>query len=431
MSAGRRWVVALTCLPPVALAVAVYAWGVDLPYWDQWALVPYLDAIAHGHWPLGDLWRQHNEHRLYFPQLLMLALAQLSSWNIRWELAMNVVLATGIFLALVALLRQTADGDGRPWWTWPLLSLMVFSPSQWENWVWGWQLQIFLCVLAVASGLALLARDADRPRRWLPAALCGVVASYSFANGLLFWFLALPLVALPPRRRAWRLLAWSALAAITFGVYFHGFGFLPHDALDWTSPRTWKLFGGYVALYLGAPLYAFRHPLALYGGFVTLVAATCWLAWACRHSWNDATRRSRFLPWLLLASWAATSAVLTATGRLHLGLGQALTSRYVTISGLFWVALLGAWTVARPWFTDTARSRERAVVLALAAALLVNAVHGARFLRAQHGERAPIREALRGGEAKIGLVHLYPDPDVARERLLTLQRLEMSLYRRD
>jgi hypothetical protein len=71
---------------------------VDVPFWDQWELVPRLDRLDSGTLTFRDLWGQHNEHRPMFPILLMLVMARLSDWDTGWEIAANIVFGTAIFL---------------------------------------------------------------------------------------------------------------------------------------------------------------------------------------------------------------------------------------------------------------------------------------------------------------------------------------------
>jgi hypothetical protein len=62
--------------------------------------VPLLDKMYRGELAFPDLWAQHNEHRLLFPKIIMLVLARSTGWDIRYELALNLLLAIGIFAIL-------------------------------------------------------------------------------------------------------------------------------------------------------------------------------------------------------------------------------------------------------------------------------------------------------------------------------------------
>lgn len=403
-------------LPPAVILLAILAWGVDLPYSDQWALVPQLEARDAGELRWIDLWQPHNEHRLFLPRLLMVELAQITGWNIVGELVVNWLLACGILAALLHMVRETLPT--RPWWLAPLLSCVVFNPSQWENWSWGWQIQIFLCVSAVVTGIALLVR-AEVPWRFAAAVCCGWVATLSFANGLLFWPLALPLVAHPREHRWPRVGLWLVSTVLCFGAYFRGLG----GGGDLPSVPA---LAGYAATYLGAFFINRWTAVAAILGWVALGMLVP-LATRLRHTVVE--RYGATMPWLVLAAFGLASAGLTALGRAQFGVDQALSSRYITISQLFWIGCLGILWVAE-WKIPR-RITVPSVGLALVL-LTLGAAHSAWTWRASSHIRADLRADLLRSIYTVDdtrLVHLWPDPVVVRDHLGRLEHLEMSLYR--
>ena len=424
-SSPRLRIFLLTLLPASITAVLVYGTGVDVPYWDQWVLVQHLQQIAEGTWPWTELWRPHNEHRLFFPQLIMLSLAELTRWDIRVELVLNGLLAFGILASTAWLIRQTLGSRG--FWLLPLVSLLIFNPSQWENWLWGWQIQIFLNVFMVVLGTALLI-EAQRPGRLIAAMVCGVIATFSFANGLLFWILALPAVARGPGRRR-RLPIWIGVSSAVFAIFFFGYEPSQNPPFWQQGPaRTLKLLGGYLSIYLSTPVLGFHGHLALYGGFALLVASALILG-------RDLLREpvewllGKRLPWLQLAGYAIGSATLTAVGRLHLSLGQALTSRYITISSLFWLAFLGLFALRESGPPRSAAGR-RTLVAMLVTLLVIHGTYGAIRMEATGRERAEARRALlKDPTNPAALSVLYPDPQLAGTWALTLERLRLGPYR--
>ena len=414
---AARLLLLAAAVPPAALALLVYFWGVDLPYWDQWALVPLLEKDAAGNLGLGDLWRPHNEHRLFFPRLAMIAMARLSGWNIRWELAANVLLAAATFAVAIRMYRRHDPRRALPLSM--FASLLIFNPSQWENWSWGWGMQIFLNTAAVLAGLGLLAYGRRGTAQLAAAAALGLVATFSFATGLFFWLVAYPLVLLDRQGRRARAVIWTAVTLAVWGLYFYRFDAAAGSPLD-LDLETLKLYGGYVSLYVGAPIFFFNGYLALYGGFLALVAfAACGLLVLRRAVWRPA------LPWICVSLYAIASALLTGAGRLDFGLLQALSSRYVTISSLFWLGFAGL-LVTLPW-----RAPRWAPGLALAMAVLclvLSARHGALGFRAQWQLKRELREALRAGEPADFTV-LMPKPRLLQQRLEVLRRLRLSVFR--
>ena len=146
-------------LPLFFLLLVVVRFAVGVPFLDHWELVPVLEKSYAGTLSFADVWAQHNEHRILFPRLIMLALARVSDWNTHLELEVNIVLGLGILVVYALQVKSTARELRHPDLTWaiPLASLVVFSVTQYENWLWGWELQFFLNLFCVVAGVLVLA----------------------------------------------------------------------------------------------------------------------------------------------------------------------------------------------------------------------------------------------------------------------------------
>jgi hypothetical protein len=421
------WLLALA--PPLCLAGLVATHGVDVPFWDQWEFVGLLDRAHQGFPTLADLAVQHNEHRPFFPRLLMLALALPSGWNIRLELGLNLVLAALLFAVWVRLAAATARRAGLepcPWLV-PALSLAVFSLAQSENWTWGWQIQIFLNVLAVVLGFALLGGPPLAPARLAAAIACGVVASFSFSNGLLYWPIGLAVLAATAPgqrpeglRRATALVLWTAAGALVFLGYFHGYQKpAAHPLLSLALREPGDLIA-YIALYLGTPLLNFRAAWALGLGLAGIALFALGLARLVAA--RDTTRAAALLPLVGLASYSLASAAVTGIGRLGLGATQAMSSRYVTIALPFWLALLVILRATLP--RPAAAGLTTVIVLFLG----LTSIKSNGAFQSQRDRLLPAVTALRAGS--------HADPAIARlysadihPQLAILRRRHLSLFR--
>ena len=174
MNSIRRNISWLSAIVPLAFLLVVMAkLCVPVPFLDAWDLVPLLQKMDAGNLALSDLWTLHNEHRLFFPQIVMLGLARLTNWDIRFELATSVLLAVGIFLLMSRQVMITARGLQMQalFWAIPLIAIVVFSIAQYQSWLWGWQLQIFLSVFGVVGGIFLLANPPFTWTRFIGAAV--------------------------------------------------------------------------------------------------------------------------------------------------------------------------------------------------------------------------------------------------------------------
>jgi hypothetical protein len=336
-------------LLPLAWVIFVVArYAVPVPFMDQWEFVPFLGKYYGGELTLADVWAQHNEHRIFFPRLIMLGLARLTHWNIAWEFAVSIILAIGIFAVVAWQIRRTASelGTDRLKWAIPVASLVIFSVCQFENWLWGWQLQMLLEMLAVWGAVVLLSRPSFRWSAFAAAAALGIVASYSFANGVLVWPLgtALLLAVKAGRKdRAAALASWLLLGALTLWWYFQDYQKPPqHPSLRifFQHPRDSAC---YILTYLGNVCAQYGNggivPDDVYAIIFGLAgpAILAWAIWTIlRHRIADA--RTLF-PYLAMAAYPCGCALLTAVGRSGFGSHQAMISRYCTMTAPLWIAL--------------------------------------------------------------------------------------------
>jgi hypothetical protein len=446
---GRSVGVALATVLPLALAIAplaVAVWAaarytVDLPWMDEWELVPLVERSYEGTLSLRDLWMAHNEHRFLFPRLILLALVRLTRWNVYYEVAANVVLACAVAALLVRQARLTARPFAR-WgasWLVPAVSVLVFSLAQWENWIWGWQVAIWLNVLAVVGGVILLTQERSFGWRLGLAVLCGIVAQYSFANGIGYWVVGLFALAVRPlgsaRAKGAAMAVWVVAAVAATGSYLYGYQvpeYQPPVAVFLQEPAE---FARYILIYLGRPLGA---PHAAMMGLLGLLCLGAAGAGVVRLRVMPARELT---PYLCLSLYAILSAAVTGVGRLGFGALQALAPRYVTIANLLWASnaallyFLGAGLLGRrgegaqPRYRWAAAGSAWLALLIMLLASIQSSAQGLPAMAATSARLAAARAEVQSAKNPELLRVLYPDLDLLRKRIKVLQQLHLSLFR--
>jgi len=140
-------------------------------------------------------------------------------------------------------------------WALPACSLVAFSVSQYENFLWGWQLGLLLGLLASLGAILLLA---NRPVGWwkfAAAIALGVVATYSFANGVLVWVIGLGLLFVIPTEainKRMALATWNFAATLCVGLYLWGYQKPEHHPQLTSIFNRSVLFISYVLKYIGS-----------------------------------------------------------------------------------------------------------------------------------------------------------------------------------
>src|SRR3989344_476679 len=96
----------LTALPIIYLIYIAAKYSVDIPSYDEWFFVPLFEKMFSGTLTLQDLWAQTNEHRLVVTKLLMLMFVKFTGWNLKYEIALSVILGIGILTAFIYFLKR-------------------------------------------------------------------------------------------------------------------------------------------------------------------------------------------------------------------------------------------------------------------------------------------------------------------------------------
>lgn len=437
--------VALAAIPPALIVALVATQGVNVPWFDQWDFVPALLRGFEGRLSFSDLWANHNEHRLVLPKLVMLVLARLTDWDVRYEMFAGVATTLATLVVLGALIRLTVPSRAAGAWLLLLASAMLFSTGQFENWLWGWQLQVFMNVLAAC--VMVLALTMDERRRWaLPlAVLAALAGTLSFASGLALVAL-LPIgVWLDPRRGRARLVTGAALALIAVVVtlvYLAGLQRFDHQPDPVRSLAAPGRVVHYLLVYLGAPLGVLARAYMPGGGLSAaastepagLAVAALSLAWgvaglaiviggACWFVRRPAMRAA-LLPWLLLAGYVTIAGTMAALGRSSVGVVQAMSSRYTTVTSMFWVSVAVLAALAMLHVVAHAhRVARRAAVSAAAVALVALTV--SYVASAVYADPVITRRQHTLRYARECLTAFTVAPDGCLGVLLQLYRLDM------
>ena len=435
---------ALTLLPFLCLIFLVYTYRVDVPAWDQWNLVPLMDKFYQGTLTFQDLWSQHGEHRIFFPRIVMLLLARFSGWNTTYELAFSILLAMVIFFVLVYQIRITERLlQIRLNWLIPVLSIMVFSLNQVQNWLWGFQLTEFMSVLAVLAGFILL----QAPDDWVKysaAILLGVIASYSFGNGLLYWFIGLfiLLVLTFDNRRLMisRVAIWVVAAGLTILWYTYDYHTPNLSLLAFEKPLE---FIEYVLVFLGMPVTITSFDCAVGGlnceqvTFAAIVASLSGLISFGYVTWSLRRRveRKTLTPYMAMTLYAILSALEIGFARISFFRTQAMSSRYVTISSFFWIALivlLLVWAQTTEMSNNRRRRAGYGLVILMVGLVTLNSIQWSKSFPMHYEYYAPLRTGLSSPKNDDVLHVLYPwapSLDWMKTQREVLEKYHLSVFR--
>ena len=209
-------------IPAVSYLWMIHAYGVNVIYLDQWNDVILIGHAYSGTLHFSSLWSQHYENRIFFPNLIVLALAYSTHFNVVTEEYLSAFMLFGVTV-LVICAHKRRSPERRWIWYCPVAFLLL-SLAQATNTLWGFQMAWYLVLFMTALALFLLDQEPPSWPIFGCAIAAAVIASFSSLQGLLVWPAGLLLIYL--RRRPRHLaVAWIGSAVLTGVIYFVGFNF--------------------------------------------------------------------------------------------------------------------------------------------------------------------------------------------------------------
>jgi hypothetical protein len=329
--------------------------------WDRW--VSYVTRSSTAGW----LFAQHYDHRIAVPKLLFLV-DELAFHARGWFL----VVCSLVFQSLTVAMMWRLAGWGYPQTRSErvvqasILVCWMFSAQQWINFVMPFQVQFELVYTAAAGTLFCVWKSAVQNWKasWMIAGiLLGAIATFSMANGILIFPVAILAGAWLGMPRRWMVVVTAGALGIVV-AYFATWHGSPHPT-DLTNALIFGL------TLIGSP--ATRVPRVLDKewsriAFIMLPAAILGIGlivaflqlWRRRDRYNQAFGVLVFYG-LFLAGTAAS----IAYGRSNGPATEAFEPRYLTPAYLFWgCMLLIGWPLLR-------RMTQPALYAALCALTLI------------------------------------------------------------
>jgi hypothetical protein len=424
ISPRYRWICLLVAAAPALLPLwMILHDGVDTHFWDEWD--PDWAGMyirAHNHQlQLSEIFKQHNEHRMVVSRLISLTLNHFDQWNNIHLLIVGWIAVCITSLGLLALCRQTAREMSIARWF--LCNLLLFSPVQVQNWLWGAGPPYFLAPMFVILAFVIIGSNCRDWVKILASMLLGTAAIYSNGNGAL----CLPLCGLllfwrgswkEMKSRLWILGLMILATGIVAGSYLYhykqpqfngdsGYGGTPGEMGAYFLAFMGSPFGGAASMSRPAAIAQICGTIFL---FLYFVSITYFLF---ASIWRDEELCRRALPWIAVGAFSILSALLATHARSKYGPDQALETRYTTGSLYLPISLINL----LPLISANLRKRWawsvefalRAPAFAAAALITLQLL----CLPAALDDSAQWRASQRAVKADLMLINILPhDPDL-------------------
>lgn len=237
-----KWLLIL--LPTCVLIYLISLYGINTLYIDDFKpLFDLIDIKTSGHVDLSLLIKPVNEHRIFFPKLLIFAISSFTHYNTK---AMMIGSAVLICLSYLIIARITAQKKFTQFNFYDclytcILGFCLTSVVQYENLFWGFQIAWFLIEFCVVAGLAFITlylRN-NQTKYLIYAVVSGFIASFSSLHGLAVWpcyILTAIIYQLSDKKFDKKLCLYLICGTfVTYCLYFHGYSENAHSLMKMTS----------------------------------------------------------------------------------------------------------------------------------------------------------------------------------------------------
>jgi hypothetical protein len=400
--------------PALLLAVLLPQYWVDVPQYDEWDSVMLFEHLSQGSLTVGLLFKQVNEYRQFFPNVMFVALGKFTHWDLRYEMILVFIAACLIALNVKRLAARTSRATEIQFAVLIFAAhLVIFSLTQYENWWQAQQLVYYMPILCVTSCVVIAFTKFRTPAKFAICAVLSFVSMFSSANGVVCWIVVLPLLMLlewPRRRRLvlWLSSGWIVAAGLCLALYLYDY----HKPWWTPSPSTglhypWRAFIYFLG-FVGGPLGLERVKLSIAAGAVMSIGFVAACLYLVKRRDRDLIERAS--GWLVIAGYSLVTAVMTTVGRVGLATGPSQVPRYLGFSVYLLLALIFlAYIIGQDMQKRSGRTYRLRPHPLFCATILILLIYQPFMLALSYRQMDAWQTRLLQAKASVLLINQLPD----------------------
>ena len=426
-------------------ATYVIVFHFKAPYFDQWDFVRLFGKLDAGTLGVGDIFNMHGAHWHASAYAVLLPLAALTNMNHLYEGLASLAFAFTGYTGLAVIVMRVSKEYSIEWASPVLLAVAAaiwFSLDQSLNWLWGWQVAVFINTAGAVWCIALLSSAHLTVLKLVMALIAFSAAILAFATaytllpiGFILLFLNYRRSEGAARRAAAIYLGVWALATICVLMAYFQYHHAGDAAAGGRSGVGWLLsYLAFLVNYIASPITRFATGLALpvvmTGGYL--------LYWAARRSGFSLARlinQPGTLALFALMIYGLSAGVLIGIGRVgEYGAVQGFSSRYISFGNFFWIGafIFVLSIMAQKKMLVKRISTPGAVIGVLLALMIGNSISGGNKYIQQAPKRANAIETLllaRPGVDRDALLVFSNSTQQLDDDIAFLERRQLSLFR--
>lgn len=335
------------------LIVTVY--GVNIISWDEWSIIDLIYDFKLNGFSFLKLFSQHNEHRIFFPKIILLISGILSNYNVKLQMYISqvgIIIVYSIYIRYIKKIDEEGErvkGNKKySEFNWINMFIIVigfscFSAIQYENFLWGFQVGFLLVLFSGVVSLYYFYKGINYNRKiyFVISCIMGIVSSFSSLQGLLVWIVILIIlglltftkVNLNNKNDKFGILILFISALLSWIFYFIGYNKVAGHP-DILSSGIIE-FVKYFLVSIGSIGAFSNKTFALSLGLLILILSLILFIYIL---FKNRIKESIFPLALLLFGYAVLFTI--SIGRSGFGISQALSSRYTSFGILIFIGLI-------------------------------------------------------------------------------------------
>ncbi len=348
----------LTIIPAFLIGILIYQNGVNIPFMDDWEIGSFLNqAYPEYRLTLENWLAQANETRYLFPKFIFVGLAALNNWkwDVRYQMWVSLALACLVSINVFQLIKWTInDSLIKVIFIAIICNSLIFSPIQYDNWLWGVQLIVFMPIACITTCLMVIYSEINIIIKVILCLILCTISTFSYANGMLSWLIIFPLLAISKTWRwqdlkeKWLYIPWIATFTANMAVYFYNYQKPPHHPSFLVALLNPIDTIRYFLSFLGSPLAGGINSfdgqvdiiINIIIGTVLIIVFCVSYFYLLKHI-KESSLIYRMSGWLVIGSYTVISGIITSLGRVGFGVETSIVSRYMTFSVYLPLALVG------------------------------------------------------------------------------------------
>jgi len=327
------WIGAI--IPAILSIFFIINFDVSTVFWDEWHIVPYLSVIFGGGDIFSlDLTSSHNEHIPLFPRLIILSFAGLSFYEIFLGKIVGWIFLSMIVIVLWFLLSKTFPEA--KWLIIPI-SWISYSVVQYPVLLQGWaSIHWYSTLFFVVLAFYFLNNARESKKSLVSFVALSFIATFSHLIGFVTWLIGLNYLKIIEKRYFVIIPIFLVLAVFSYlllfseGAYYDRVEVNTGEPIDLVKYNFLFLANSFrISTDLDVQVQAsLGVGIILFSIFVSMMLLA-------HFKIKDQQLITNIRPWFDLCLFVLFASIITSIGRIHFGVQQALTNRYVPVSNLF------------------------------------------------------------------------------------------------